>query len=188
MTDRPLLLVTVGSDHHPYDRLVGWVDRWLADGGRDRVDCVAQYGTARRPAHAESYDFMAHDRLLELMRQSTALITQGGPMGIVEARRSGVVPIAVPRRRALGEVVDDHQRAFCRQLAEEGDLLLAEDEPSLRVALERVLANPGAYRIPADTMSCAVLDTVARFDSLVAALDKPRHWCFRRRPRIRVLG
>ncbi len=23
------MMVTVGSDHHPFDRLVGWVDRWM---------------------------------------------------------------------------------------------------------------------------------------------------------------
>ena len=40
---RPLVFVTVGSDHHRFDRLVSWVDAWAA--GRD-VDCVIQYGTS----------------------------------------------------------------------------------------------------------------------------------------------
>ena len=37
MTDpgEPLLLVTVGTDHHPFDRLIRWADAWLAAEGGD---------------------------------------------------------------------------------------------------------------------------------------------------------
>ena len=27
----PLVFVSVGTDHHPFDRLIGWVDAWLPD-------------------------------------------------------------------------------------------------------------------------------------------------------------
>ena len=27
-TPMPLVLVTVGTDHHPFERLIGWIDRW----------------------------------------------------------------------------------------------------------------------------------------------------------------
>lgn len=47
--DQPLLLMVVGTDHHPFQRVVSWLDRWLADGGASRVRCVLQYGTARPP-------------------------------------------------------------------------------------------------------------------------------------------
>ena len=68
-------------------------------------------------------------------------------MGILEARKSGHVPIVVPRLRSLGEVVDDHQVAFCRHLAESGDVLLAEDEVTLSDILDRVVATPEQCRV-----------------------------------------
>ncbi len=54
MTDaatRPLVLVSVGTDFHPFDRLVAAVDRWAAQHPEARV--VVQHGRSRAPRHAE---------------------------------------------------------------------------------------------------------------------------------------
>ena len=111
---RPLrMVVTVGSDHHPFDRLVGWVDRWM-DEQHESVDLVVQHGTAGPPRHGRSIEFLQHKELMRLIADADVVVLQGGPMGIVEARRLGHKPLAVPRMRSLGEVVDDHQMPFCR--------------------------------------------------------------------------
>ncbi len=39
----PRVLVTVGTDHHRFDRLIGWVDRWAAAHPEARV--LVQHGT-----------------------------------------------------------------------------------------------------------------------------------------------
>lgn len=44
--NKPLVVVTVGGDHHPFNRLMSWIETWLLDEG-DRVRCVVQHGSAR---------------------------------------------------------------------------------------------------------------------------------------------
>ena len=59
----------------------------------------------------------------------------------------GAVPIVVPRQHRLGEHVDDHQVAFSRRLAADGGgIHLAETEAELHRLLDRVAAEPAAFR------------------------------------------
>lgn len=138
---RPLIFVTVGSDHHHFDRLVGWVDSWVA-ARQDEVDCVIQHGPAAPPQHAVGVDYLPHDELVRLMEESRVVVVQGGPMSIVESRSAGKLPIVVPRLAHLNEVVDDHQVTFSRRWATEGLLVLAEGESDLHTALNALLADP----------------------------------------------
>ena len=170
----PLVLVTVGSDHHPFDRLVRWVDAWVATASGD-FRCVVQYGTSTPPRHAEGHDFLPHDQLQALMRDATVIVTQGGPMSVVEARQAGSVPITVPRTSALGEHVDDHQHAFCGRLAEEGLLHLPADEADLHRLIDAGLDDPERFAAASDTEAIErVRTTTARFATLVDQLVRPR--------------
>lgn len=166
----PLLVVTVGSDHHPFDRLIGWVDRWLAEGGSARVRAVLQHGTAARPAHGEAHDFVPHEQLMELLESADVVVMQGGPMGIVESRRSGRIPIAIPRLHRLGEVVDDHQVDFCTLLAGRDELVMAQNEAEVVAAIEAALADLPAMRIEPASSEEAVRASVQRFADEVAGL------------------
>jgi len=171
---RPLrMVVTVGSDHHPFDRLVGWVDRWMDD-HHDKVDLVVQHGTARPPRHGRSIEFLQHEELMRLIADADVVVLQGGPMGIVEARRMGHKPVAVPRMRALGEVVDDHQMPFCRELARLGEIFVATREPTFRTALDVLLREPGAARPGASETTKHVDAAVRVFGDLTAALPARR--------------
>jgi UDP-N-acetylglucosamine transferase subunit ALG13 len=167
---RPLLLVTVGSDHHPFDRLVGWVDAWLSEGGSQRVNCVMQYGTSSAPSLAVGEPFMDHDLLQKLMHSASIIVMQGGPMGLLEARKQGAIPISVPRRRDLGEVVDDHQVAFCRHMEAMGDTVLVEDEAALRTQLEAALTNPTSVRSEPVDYRARTRQSIARFAEEADAL------------------
>ena len=141
-----LVLVTVGSDHHPFDRLVRWVDEWAAGQPAGSVHCIVQYGTSVPPTVAEGRAFVTHDELQKLMCEAAVVVTQGGPMSIVEARAAGSVPVAVPRLAARGEHVDDHQGAFCRRLAEEGLVRTPSDQAALRPAARRRAGEPVGVR------------------------------------------
>ena len=46
---RPAVFVTVGTDDHPFNRLIRWIDRWLEAGGRERASCFIQFGTSEAP-------------------------------------------------------------------------------------------------------------------------------------------
>jgi UDP-N-acetylglucosamine transferase subunit ALG13 len=162
-------MVTVGSDYHPFNRLVGAVDRWLSQPSTVGMDVLVQYGTADRPQHGHCRDYRAHDELIDRLSSSDIVVTQGGPMGIVEARRCGRIPIVMPRLHHLGEVVDDHQVAFCHQLASTGDIVLVESEAELVEALDKAVADPSRLVL---TGSAGEVDTRGAVEAFARAVDR----------------
>lgn len=168
------VLVTVGSDHHPFDRLIGWVDDWLTHHPNDDIRCVLQHGTAAVPRSGIARDYLPHSELQSLLRDAQVVVTQGGPMGIVESLQSGTRPIAVPRLARLGEVVDDHQVAFCRQLSRVGKCVLAEDSAGVWNALDHALDQPDVYAIEPKAVDEQVGRSVKRFAEIVDTLPPRR--------------
>lgn len=168
------VFASVGSDHHTFQRLVTWVDDWGCDRG---IDCLIQYGSANPPRHVRGSAFLSHDDVLACMRSADLVVVQGGPMSIIEARDCGRLPIAVPRLARRSEVVDDHQVVFCRQLAAEGLLRLAESEAELRAALDAGLADPPAHALTPSAdparQEAAVAAAMHLQDALLDAASTP---------------
>lgn len=160
------LLVVVGTDHHRFDRLVGWVDRWVADQDGD-VGAVVQHGTSAAPRQAEGRRLVGHDELQQLMSSATVVVTHGGPATIVEARRHGKLPVVVPRDPALGEHVDGHQQRFARRLAERDLVVLCEREDELRAALDLALTDSSWLRVDVDGAQPGVTAAVARVGAVI---------------------
>ncbi|HEX8094463.1 glycosyltransferase [Jatrophihabitans sp.] len=160
-------VVTVGTDHHRFDRLMDWLERWNT-GRPGAVRWHVQYGSTRPMAGTDGFDMKPREDLLELLRSADVVVTQGGPGGIMDSRECGTVPIVVPRLARLEEVVDDHQVAFARQLAGRGLVVVAESEAELHAALDRAVGDPASLAVGANTSD--VSQTVARFDAAVAQL------------------
>jgi UDP-N-acetylglucosamine transferase subunit ALG13 len=160
----PLVFLTVGTDHHPFDRLVHWVDAWASE--RD-VRVVAQFGTAAPPQHVDGAAMLRADELGRLMARSVAVVCHGGPGTIAAARDAGTIPIVVPRRPDLGEHVDDHQMRFVARLAETGAVHAPTTEAELRELLDRALADPVAFSRDDDDEAAAAEASVRRFGQLV---------------------
>ncbi len=139
------VFVSVGTDHHPFDRLVGWADRWAADHPDDRV--VVQYGTSGAPRHGEGSELLGSDRMREELARADVVVISCGPGGVMDARAAGRIPLAVARRHDLGEHVDDHQLAFARLLAERGLARWVQDEAGFRALLQAVTDDPGLLRL-----------------------------------------
>jgi UDP-N-acetylglucosamine transferase subunit ALG13 len=165
----PLVFVTVGTDHHRFDRLVEAVGTWGASNPGARV--VVQHGTASPVdgiANVESDPFLPPERFRALLGEAAAVVCPGGPGGIMETRAAGLRPIVVPRRAHLDEHVDDHQLAFSRFLADHDLVTLAEETPELCRALDRVVEDPSAYAIPGiDGSPTGIAGIGARIDALV---------------------
>ncbi|WP_210649098.1 glycosyltransferase [Nocardioides sp. SYSU D00065] len=105
-----VVLALAGTDHHPFDRLVEWMD--VAATRRADVRFVVQHGSAPPPRVAEGHAFLAHDVMVGLIQQSSVVVCHGGPGTIMDAREAGRVPLCMPRDPRLGEHVDDHQQRF----------------------------------------------------------------------------
>ncbi len=128
-----MILVTVGTNEQPFDRLVQAAAEL---GGSEPL--VVQHG-ASRVAHGRGrwVDFVDFGELAELMRSADAVVSHAGVGSIILARRQGKRPLVVPRRMHLGEAVDDHQLPLARRLASSGMIELVEDVGLLSGLLER---------------------------------------------------
>jgi UDP-N-acetylglucosamine transferase subunit ALG13 len=121
-----------------------WVDAWLEGGGSGVARCFVQTGTSAVPRLAEHRDYLGYEEMEAMVRESAAVVCHGGPGTIMLASNLGKRPIVVPRRKGLGEHVDNHQCAFAERIARDGAILLAESEVDLRMHLDGVLGLAGA--------------------------------------------
>jgi UDP-N-acetylglucosamine transferase subunit ALG13 len=164
------VLVTVGTDHHRFDRLIGWVDRWAAD--HPDADLLVQHGTADPPSHGTAVVMLGYDELVAEMAAADVVIAQGGPATIMDARSVGQRPIVVPRLGRFDEVVDDHQVAFTDWMASKDLVWLASDEADLRALVDAALADPSRVKIPPERGASA--STIEAFRAVVDPLTDRR--------------
>jgi UDP-N-acetylglucosamine transferase subunit ALG13 len=162
----PLVLVAVGTDHHPFDRIVDWVDAWLRT-TISPVDVLIQYGASRKPEVARGTPLLDHAELQDAMARATVVVCHGGPATITEARRHGKLPVCVPRDPERGEHVDSHQQLFARRMGAGGSVRLAETQHELWAALDEAVERPDRFllAVGAAAPSRASLD---RFADLVS--------------------
>jgi UDP-N-acetylglucosamine transferase subunit ALG13 len=181
------VFVTLGTDHHRFDRLITWVDLWTPPAGV-AVDILVQHGATRPPQAGRGVPYLDTEALREVLAESDVVVAQGGPGGIMDARRAGRVPIVVPRRAALDEVVDDHQVAFARRLARAGTVRVVETCEQLHLQLDQAVQDPDAVRCPplADTAVAAARAVERVVDGVVAA--RRDHTGFRFRERLPSVG
>lgn len=179
-----IIFVTVGTDHHAFDRLLGWIERWAPTYGGE---VVVQYGSGRVPRHVEAVDYLSYAKMHEHFERALAVVCAGGPGTIMGARAHGRLPIVVPRVAALGEVVDDHQGAFARVVGAEGVAVVVEDEASLVARLEEAVEDPSRFRF--DPSEVPTPAGVARMGDLMEELLRQRPpRSARRRWTTRLLG
>jgi UDP-N-acetylglucosamine transferase subunit ALG13 len=171
-----LALFLLGTDHHPFDRLVCWADEIARRDPGLRV--VVQYGASRAPDVAEGHEYLPHDRILELVDAASAVVCHGGPGTIMDARGLGHVPVCVPRDPALGEHVDGHQLRFADLAEQAGVVTRATTLDDLGGALERTLARGEGERcraVPVSPATEAARELLGReLDRL--ALHGPTSW------------
>ncbi|WP_306213567.1 glycosyltransferase [Actinoplanes sp. RD1] len=167
------VLVSVGTDKHHFDRLLGWVEQWwLRQPVRPRL--VVQHGSSRPPLIPGATPFLAHDQLGAAMAQARVVVTHGGPASITEARRHGHLPIVVARDPAYGEHVDNHQMLFASRMAASGVIRLCSSARELELALRDGLSGFPAHvtTAPAAAQMAAVHRVGQIVDGLLA--DKRR--------------
>jgi UDP-N-acetylglucosamine transferase subunit ALG13 len=146
----PLVVVSAGTYHLPFDRLSAWIEEWLRRNPGVRV--VMQHGPSAPVAGAENVEILPYAELLDLCRRADAVVLQGGAGGVMDMRALGIVPIVVPRVPGDGEVVDDHQLVFSAEMAELGIIRRALTSAELSDLLDRSKtgddAAPGSIATP----------------------------------------
>ncbi len=169
-----LVLALAGTDHHPFPRLVQWMD--AAATRRPDVRFVVQHGSAPAPQVAEGHAFLAHDVLTSLVAEASVVVCHGGPGTIMDARAAGHVPLCVPRDPRLGEHVDDHQQRFAAVVGEVGVVRRVSDLDGFLTDVEStlLLGRAGLAGDLGDRARREALALAARELDLLAAGRPPR--------------
>jgi UDP-N-acetylglucosamine transferase subunit ALG13 len=165
------VFVTVGTDHHRFDRLITWIDEWLNHLGDDAPSCFVQHGTSDGPSVAIGEPYVTHDRMESLLREATIVVSHGGPSTIADAWKAGHRPIVLPRDDRLGEHVDDHQMKFAARMAAAERIHFARSLDDLGRLLAEGMADAQMFRNGAGVQETAAV--VARFEALVETLLRP---------------
>lgn len=139
--NHPLVLCLVGTDHHRFDRLVQWVDA-CAEAMSGEARFLVQHGASVAPQHADGAPFLGHEELTSLIAKAAAVVCHAGPATIMEARRSGHIPIVIPRDPRFREHVDDHQIRFAAHLAERALVTTPHTASDFATAIRRTLFAP----------------------------------------------
>lgn len=161
--DLPLVVVFVGTDHHPFDRVLGWAGD-VAASGKHRW--FVQHGSTSLPGTLDGAGILSTTAMAELLERADAVVTHAGPGMIMEARAAGHLPIVVPRDCGLGEHVDDHQLRFARRVADAGLVTLVRDQQDFAAALDQTLRHGRIARTEDDHAH----EASARFGRLVDQL------------------
>jgi UDP-N-acetylglucosamine transferase subunit ALG13 len=144
-----MIFVTVGTNEARFDRLLQAVAALTTE-----EEIVVQHGSSQvRPANAELHDFLPFERMVELIVRARVVVTHAGVGSIMVALGNGKRPVAVPRLKAFGEAVDDHQLAFGRRFARAGLVTLVESPDELGRSLggdHSAGARPRATALAAD--------------------------------------
>jgi UDP-N-acetylglucosamine transferase subunit ALG13 len=146
-----LILVTVGTHDHGFDRLVKAMDE-LAPELDEPV--IIQYGSAAYvPRHAERFQWASGQQMGQLAQAARVIVTHAAAGSILVALLSEKPLVVVPRLRRFDEHMDDHQRQLAAALDAQGKAI-AVDPPSkdaLRRAIERAtrqsVKNDGAIQL-----------------------------------------
>ncbi len=132
-----MIFITVGTHEQPFDRLISYVDR-LIEEGKIKEKVFAQTGYSRyRPRNFPWKEFLPFEEIIARMKESSVVITHGGPASIMLALAHGKVPVVVPRQRRYGEHVDDHQVIFANKLKEVGRVVSVMEMDELLQAIEK---------------------------------------------------
>jgi UDP-N-acetylglucosamine transferase subunit ALG13 len=167
-----LVLCLVGTDHHPFTRLVSWCDD-LASAHPD-VEVFVQHGSTAAPSVATGTDFLDKQSLTDALRRAHVAICHGGPGLISDVRAAGLHPLVVARDPGLGEHVDGHQMRFVARVAASGIVHSLSSYEELAESVAAMLASDRGSGMDAAEDQARVAASVARFASVVEPLRRGR--------------
>jgi UDP-N-acetylglucosamine--N-acetylmuramyl-(pentapeptide) pyrophosphoryl-undecaprenol N-acetylglucosamine transferase len=128
-----MIVVSVGTNEARFDRILEWVA-----GLPFEEELVVQHGPSPvRPNGATCVAYLPFDELADLVGRCRIFVTHAGVGSIMVALAAGRRPLVVPRLKAFGEAVDDHQLPLALRLEGEGLVSVALSADDLGREIER---------------------------------------------------
>ena len=149
-----MIFVTVGTHQQPFTRLLESLDQLPGD------QLVVQHGYGPPPEGvARAVPFVSFREMVDLFEEAERVVTHAGVGSVLLARRTGHVPVVVPRLQRYREHVDDHQLQLIRALTEIGHVIPEFDTAELAQAVASAPAR-GAPPNPREGRRHAALRTI----------------------------
>jgi len=122
-----LILATVGNTVQGFDRLMRAVEE-MGSSVLKGEDVFVQFGNSRIvPSNCRAVALVSRDEFDRLIREASLVITHGGAGSIGKCLHAGKKPVVIPRRKAFGEHVNDHQLELVRELDGQGRIFAVYD-------------------------------------------------------------
>lgn len=122
-----MIFITLGTHEQPFDRIIGEVNRLIADGTiKEDVFMQAGYHYNIKPA-CDHVDFLSMAEMDKYMTDASIVITHGGLGSIIQTFINNRIPIVVPRQMKYGEHVDDHQVFFSSRMERDNKIIRVID-------------------------------------------------------------
>lgn len=118
-----MILVTVGTEKFPFDRLMHWINALIGQGFLqvEQEDIVIQYGTCTFfPDGVKGYSLLPEDQFRTFINQARLIIGHCGEGTINILEEISRPYILVPRSYRFKEHVDDHQVELAHVLQQIG--------------------------------------------------------------------
>lgn len=131
-----MILVTLGTQDKPFDRLLKAIDKQIKKGNiKDRV--VVQTGfTKYESDNMEIFDLIPMKTFDKLVDEADLIITHGGVGSILGAIRKSKKVIAIPRLSKYKEHTNDHQKQIVEEFAKKEYILTCTDLNKLDQVLD----------------------------------------------------
>ncbi|NJM76693.1 MAG: glucosyl transferase [Acaryochloridaceae cyanobacterium RU_4_10] len=104
-----MILVTVGTEQYPFNRLMHWIDLLLRQGLISDEVVVQSGNCGVIPGGAKVYQFLKEEKFRELVQQADLIIAHCGEGTVLLLDSLEKPYILVPRTFAFKEHVDNHQ-------------------------------------------------------------------------------
>lgn len=144
----PEVFASVGS-MFAFDRFVRAIDDWAAL--HPDVPVEIQIGSGDyEPRHAQFVRMMPPSLYARRITEAKLFIAHAGMGSIIGAIEAGKPLLMMPRRMDQGEHTTDHQFATVAKFRGRDGLHIADDEPALHAAIDRLLATGSAAPAPID--------------------------------------
>lgn len=126
-----MILVTLGTQDKPFERLIKAVEKQIEEGNiRDEV--IVQAGsTIYKSEKMKIVDYIQIDEFDDMIKKADLVITHAGVGSILTALRYNKKVIATARLKMYGEHVNDHQIQILENFSENGYILKLDDVDKL---------------------------------------------------------
>lgn len=117
-----MILVTVGTEKFPFDRLMQWIDvliqqRFLLE----EEEIIVQYGTCKfLPPGVKVYSLLPEIKFRKLIESARLIVSHCGEGTINLLEETSTPYILVPRSSKFKEHIDDHQIELALALSQSG--------------------------------------------------------------------